>query len=335
MLDIMMPEMDGYEACIKLKSDPRTSDIPIIFLTAKTQDEDEQKGFELGAVDYITKPISPPTVLARVKTHLQLKKARDVLKEKNAALLASRQALAAELAQAADYVVSLMPPPLSSGPSPRPGAFSPAPSWAATASATTGSTRTPLPSISSMSADTGSARPCFPFRPSTPSAPRRFRTRISDSPSVLAALNDAFHMEHHNNLYFTIWYGVFDRRTRQLRFASGGHPPAFLISKEGTLAKLMTNNLFIGGLPESTYQGNATTVPPGAHLYVFSDGVYEVDPPVGNMWTLEELGAYLLTTDWKKAKTSTLCIGRCRPITARTSWRTTSPCWPSTLHERR
>ena len=111
----MMPEMDGYEACIKLKSDPRTSDIPIIFLTAKTQDEDEQKGFELGAVDYITKPISPPTVLARVKTHLQLKQVRDVLKEKNAALLASRQALAAELAQAADYVVSLIPAPLSEG----------------------------------------------------------------------------------------------------------------------------------------------------------------------------------------------------------------------------
>jgi sigma-B regulation protein RsbU (phosphoserine phosphatase) len=111
---------------------------------------------------------------------------------------------------------------------------------------------------------------------------------------VLAALNSAFQMEHHNNLYFTIWYGVFDRRTRELRFASGGHPPAFLISKEGTLTKLMTNNLFIGGLPESAYQGSSVTVPAGANLYVFSDGVYEVDPPEGSMWTLDELGEYLL-----------------------------------------
>ena len=86
LLDIMMPEMDGYEACIKLKSDPRTSDIPIIFLTAKAQVKDEQKGLELGAVDYITKPISPPIVLARIKTHLQLKRARDFLKDKNAFL---------------------------------------------------------------------------------------------------------------------------------------------------------------------------------------------------------------------------------------------------------
>ena len=86
LLDIMMPEMDGYETCIKLKSDPRTRDIPIIFLTAKAQVKDEQKGLELGAVDYITKPISPPIVLARIKTHLQLKRARDFLKDKNAFL---------------------------------------------------------------------------------------------------------------------------------------------------------------------------------------------------------------------------------------------------------
>ena len=86
LLDIMMPEMDGYEACIKLKSDPRTRDIPIIFLTAKAQVKDEQKGLELVAVDYITKPISPPIVLARIKTHLQLKRARDFLKDKNAFL---------------------------------------------------------------------------------------------------------------------------------------------------------------------------------------------------------------------------------------------------------
>ena len=86
LLDIMMPEMDGYETCINLKSNPRTRDIPIIFLTAKAQVKDEQKGLELGAVDYITKPISPPIVLARIKTHLQLKRTRDFLKDKNAFL---------------------------------------------------------------------------------------------------------------------------------------------------------------------------------------------------------------------------------------------------------
>jgi len=82
LLDIMMPGMDGYEVLDHLKHDPRTRDIPVIFLTAKSEIEDERKGLELGAVDYITKPISPPIVLARVKTHLTLKAAADFLRDK-------------------------------------------------------------------------------------------------------------------------------------------------------------------------------------------------------------------------------------------------------------
>lgn len=82
LLDIMMPEMDGYEVCEHLKGDPQTLGIPVIFLTARSDVDDEMKGLEMGAVDYITKPISPPIVLARVKTHLRLKKITDYLKMK-------------------------------------------------------------------------------------------------------------------------------------------------------------------------------------------------------------------------------------------------------------
>ena len=83
LLDIMMPDMDGYEVCRQLKANPRTSGIPIIFLTARTEERDEQLGLELGAVDYITKPIGPAIVLARVQTHLSLKRARDSLEQRN------------------------------------------------------------------------------------------------------------------------------------------------------------------------------------------------------------------------------------------------------------
>ena len=72
LLDIMMPEMDGYEVCRRLKADPRTARIPVIFVTAMNEINDETRGFEVGAVDYITKPISPPVVLARVATHIAL-----------------------------------------------------------------------------------------------------------------------------------------------------------------------------------------------------------------------------------------------------------------------
>ncbi len=83
LLDVMMPGMDGYELCRQLKADSRSQDIPIIFLTARSEAADEQLGLELGAVDYITKPISPPIVMARVRNHLRLKSMADFLRDKN------------------------------------------------------------------------------------------------------------------------------------------------------------------------------------------------------------------------------------------------------------
>jgi putative two-component system response regulator len=82
LLDVMMPEMDGYEVCKLLKENLFTRDIPVIFLTAKSEVEDEQQGLDLGAVDYITKPFSPPIVLARVRNHLALKAATDYFRDK-------------------------------------------------------------------------------------------------------------------------------------------------------------------------------------------------------------------------------------------------------------
>ncbi|MES2263204.1 MAG: two-component system response regulator [Pseudomonadota bacterium] len=83
LLDVMMPDMDGYETCRQLKQNPRSSDIPVIFLTAKSQPEDEALGLRVGAVDYLTKPVSPPILFARVATHLTLKNARQLLKNEN------------------------------------------------------------------------------------------------------------------------------------------------------------------------------------------------------------------------------------------------------------
>jgi sigma-B regulation protein RsbU (phosphoserine phosphatase) len=79
LLDVMMPEMDGYEVCGILKSRPEARDIPVIFLTGKTETDDETKGFGVGAVDYIHKPFSPAVVKARVHTHLVLREARELL----------------------------------------------------------------------------------------------------------------------------------------------------------------------------------------------------------------------------------------------------------------
>ncbi len=81
LLDVIMPDMDGYEVCAKLKADERTRDIPVIFVTAMDQEEDESKGLNAGVIDYITKPFRSSIVKARVRNHLELKRYRDLLKE--------------------------------------------------------------------------------------------------------------------------------------------------------------------------------------------------------------------------------------------------------------
>jgi putative two-component system response regulator len=83
LLDVVMPGMNGYEVCRQLKEDPVTRDIPVVFLTIKSEVDDELRGFELGAADYIAKPMSPPIVVARVRTHLALSRARRTLAEQN------------------------------------------------------------------------------------------------------------------------------------------------------------------------------------------------------------------------------------------------------------
>ncbi|MFZ6871027.1 response regulator [Undibacterium sp. Di27W] len=108
LLDVMMPEMDGYETCRRLKADPATSDIPIIFLTAKSQVQDEEMGLRLGAVDYISKPISPPIVLARVATQLNLVRARHLLQDQNKHLESLVQDRTRKLAKMQDAIIMAM-----------------------------------------------------------------------------------------------------------------------------------------------------------------------------------------------------------------------------------
>lgn len=81
LLDVVMPMMDGYDVCLRLKNNPITAGIPVVFLTARSQIEDEQRGFDVGAVDYIQKPLSPPILLARVSTHLKLKTTMERLEQ--------------------------------------------------------------------------------------------------------------------------------------------------------------------------------------------------------------------------------------------------------------
>tara|TARA_R110002167_G_scaffold234682_1_gene439960 strand:- start:490 stop:1557 length:1068 start_codon:yes stop_codon:yes gene_type:complete len=107
LLDVMMPDMDGYEVCKRLKESPMTAKIPVIFVTAKHDIKDEERGFAMGAVDYIIKPISPPIVRARVRTHIALydqnRQLQKKVAERTQALEASQLRIIHHLGQAVEY----------------------------------------------------------------------------------------------------------------------------------------------------------------------------------------------------------------------------------------
>lgn len=298
LLDIMMPNMDGYEVCRKLKADEQMRNIPVIFVTAKTEVEDETLGFELGAVDYITKPFSIPVVKARVKAHLDLKRLRDlevIQREKLQTLLGR---LNNELAEAADYVKSLLPQPFTEGPLKADWRFEP--------STTLGGDSlgyhwvdedtfavylldvcghgvgAALHSVSVLNVLRSGNLP---------------NTDFQRPDQVLAGLNTIFPMECHRDMYFTIWYGVYNRQSRILTYASGGHPPALLIEdvplKGPKIRELRTPNLFLGCMEGIDFEYDEVEIKPAARLYVFSDGVYEIMNDTGPCWEFEDLKAYL------------------------------------------
>ena len=104
LLDIMMPKIDGFEICRRLKANPKLADVPVIFITSRTDIEDEERGFSIGASDFIHKPISAPIVAARVKTHIKIKFMLDYLKYENTHLQKNVEHSSIELEKLKEFV---------------------------------------------------------------------------------------------------------------------------------------------------------------------------------------------------------------------------------------
>ncbi|MCE2982536.1 MAG: PP2C family protein-serine/threonine phosphatase, partial [Parachlamydia sp.] len=123
---------------------------------------------------------------------------------------------------------------------------------------------------------------------------------FTDPSSILTSLNAVFQMENHNNMFFTIWYGVYDKIEKTLVYASAGHPPAILVmsNQEGTLKgfELMTPGVVIGALPVAEFQNNSIKIEGPNCLYVYSDGIYEINKIDGPMLELQEFTSFLKKT---------------------------------------
>lgn len=111
--------------------------------------------------------------------------------------------------------------------------------------------------------------------------------------SVLEELNRAFPMERNNGMYFTLWYGVLHVPSRTLTHSSGGHPPALLLNSSGAIEEIREPGMILGLMPGTSYATGVAKVPPGSHLFVFSDGVYEAIKPDGSLLDFEEFKEFM------------------------------------------
>jgi len=114
--------------------------------------------------------------------------------------------------------------------------------------------------------------------------------------SVLQALNTSFQMENYGDKYFTMWYGVLDLQTMQLKYSSAGHPPAFVVRRtDGTkeVLKIGNSNFFVGGMPDYDFNTDTVTLAKNDIIFLFSDGVYELEKEDGSMMTLDEFNTFL------------------------------------------
>lgn len=292
--DLVMPDIDGLTLVRFFRSHPKLRDIPLIVLSSKEEAVTKAEAFGLGANDYLVKLPDRIELVARIRYHSKAYISLLQRDEAYKALLASRQALEKELARAADYVVSLLPAPIAEGrvradwryvPSTELGGDSLGYHWIDDThfalyllDVCGHGVGSALLSVTALNALRMQSLPGVDFR---------------EPAQVLVSLNETFPMENHNNLYFTLWYGVFSTATRRLAFGAAGHPPALLLAHGSPAAELMTPNMIIGGIQGMPYDSKSAEVPPGAVLYVFSDGAFEVTGPDGTMWTAQDLKAFL------------------------------------------
>jgi len=267
LLDIMMPGMDGYEVCSRLKADPATSEIPIIFLTGQTSAEDETRGFEVGAVDYVHKPFSPAVVKARVRSHILLREAR-------AQLACQLQALNTELEMARQIQLSILPHSI-----PKLTGLDIAAHYL------------PMTSVAGdfydfiqiddkhigvLIADvSGHGLPSALIASMLQVALTGQAGHAAEPAKVLLGLNRALCGKFTQN-FVTAAYVYVDLENNLMRYAGAGHPPMLQWrNSTGRATQVVENGLVLGIVDEASYEALEFLLEPGDRYVLCTDGILE------------------------------------------------------------
>jgi serine phosphatase RsbU (regulator of sigma subunit) len=274
LLDIMMPVMDGFEACANIKANAEWRDIPIIFLTAKTETADLVKGFELGAVDYVNKPFNAHELMARVHTHLTVDRLRTSVSEKNAALEKAQAQMSAELDLARAMQVAILPSRFPVAP----GCDGSARMLPATTMGGDFYDFIELPGgrIGLVMADvSGKGVPAAFFMAVARTNLNALAATASGPADCLQRTNDVLLMQNPMDLFVTVFYAVFDPATGSLAYANGGHNPPLIRRANGTVEMLTAASGLVLGMFPATYEQDTAQLAPGDTLVLYTDGVTE------------------------------------------------------------
>jgi phosphoserine phosphatase RsbU/P len=285
LLDVVMPGMDGYEVCTRLKGDPSTRDIPVIFLTGQTEIHDETRGFEVGAVDYIHKPFSPAVVAARVQTHLVLREMRGQLEKQ-------LQAMRAELETARQIQLSILPQE--------------APAFDGLDIA---ARYIPMSGVAGdfydfividekrigiLVADvSGHGMPAALIASMLKIALAAQAANALDPVLVLSGLNQALCGKFQGH-YVTAVYTLIDTEAQTLLYAGAGHPPLIVRERSSGKARgVLENGLFLGYFPKATYSSLEIPFREGDWMVLYTDGIPEMTDPSDEQFGEDRLKLFL------------------------------------------
>jgi len=281
LLDIMMPGMDGYEVCARLKADPETRDTPVIFLTGQIEVADEERGFQVGAVDYIQKPFSEAIIKARVQTHLTLRGVRKQLAQQ-------LRTLRSELETARRVQLSILPQEI-----PKIEGLEIAARYFPMAAlggdfydfivvdekrigilvADVSGHGTPAALIASMLKISLAAQIAHASQPA----------------QVLSGLNQTLlgKFRHH---YVTAAYVFVNMEENFLRYAGAGHPPLLLVDgANGNSREVLENGLILSSFPGATYSQVELPLATGDWVVLYTDGITEARNPADCEFGLDRL----------------------------------------------
>jgi sigma-B regulation protein RsbU (phosphoserine phosphatase) len=284
LLDIRMPEMNGYEVCEHLKADAQTRDIPIIFISALDAIQDKVRAFTVGGVDYVTKPFQVEEVLARVETHLTLRELQKQLQDAN-------KKMAQELALAGEVQTSFLPCELPD-----------IPGWQLSvtlkaARETSGDFYdvNPLPNgqlgiLVADVVDKGVGAALFmalswillrTYAPEYPTQPEL----------VLSAVNRRILKDTNANQFVAVFYGILDPATGTLVYCNAGHCPPYLVSAQSgeKVQKLIRTGIPLGIFEDETWEQGVVQLGPGDVLVLYTDGITDSENGKGTFFGQERL----------------------------------------------